>query len=126
MRFLLDHNVPADVAGILRGRGHDVVFSTDRVAEDAPDPLVAAAAMAEERILVSHDKDFKRVARLISDGVRARFAALSRLHLSCNEVTSARRIESFLDIIEAEFACVEAEGRPMVFDLGNNIARIFR
>ena len=63
MRFLLDHNVPADVAAFLVEREHDVATVVDLLAEDADDALVAVTAMEENRILISHDKDMRRVER---------------------------------------------------------------
>lgn len=126
MRFLLDHNVPANVGAFLRQREHDVVVVMDILAQDAPDPLVAKAAMAEERVLVSHDRDMRRVERLISEGFRARYPALSRMHLSCPEVASAERVESFIEVIEAEFACLLGRGLPMLLEIGERRARLIR
>lgn len=126
MRFLLDHNVPVSVAEILRERPHDVVLVSEILAPDSPDPIVAKAAMAENRVLVSHDKDMKRVEKLVSNGQREKFPELNRLHLSCDEVVSAARIASFIDIIEAEFAFLLARGLPMVLDIGDRRARLIR
>ncbi len=61
MRILADENFPGDAVTALRARGHDVVW----VRSDAPgssDPQVLAHAQAEERILVTFDKDFGELA----------------------------------------------------------------
>lgn len=56
MRFLANENFPADAVAALRTRGHDVAW----VRTDAPgstDRKVLERAQAEERILVTFDKD---------------------------------------------------------------------
>jgi predicted nuclease of predicted toxin-antitoxin system len=61
MRFLANENVPYDVVVALQDRGHDVAW----VRTDAPgsrDREVLARAMAEERILLTFDKDFGELA----------------------------------------------------------------
>lgn len=126
MRFLLDHNVPAAAGDALRSRGHDVIVVIDVLPENAEDPIVAAAAIAEDRILVSHDRDMRRVERLISDGYRDRFPTLSRLHLSCNEVVSAARLSSFIEVVELEFATLQAREEVMTIDLGDRRMRLIR
>lgn len=126
MRFLLDHNVPAAVGNALRNRGHDVIFVTDVLPENADDPVVAAAAIAEERVLVSHDRDMRRVEKLISEGYRERYPTLSRLHLSCNEVASAERVTSFAHVIEADFEFLAHDERPMIVDVGERRCRLVR
>ena len=57
MRILADENFPRDAVVALRERGHDVAW----VHSDAPgstDVQVIARAQAEERVLVTFDKDF--------------------------------------------------------------------
>ena len=61
MRILADENFPGDAVTALRARGHDVVW----VRSDAPgssDPQVLAHAQAEDRILITFDKDFGELA----------------------------------------------------------------
>lgn len=126
MRFLLDHNVPHAVAVALDQAGHDVAVLTDLLPEDTADPVVAATAIAEQRILVSHDRDMRRVERVFSDGFKARFPALSRLHLSCNEVVSAGRVQAFLHLVEAEYAVTVSGNTPLLADVGDRRFRIMR
>ena len=57
MRVLANENVAGDVVEELRERGHDVTW----VRVDAPgaaDEAVLARAVAEQRLLVTFDKDF--------------------------------------------------------------------
>ena len=65
MKLLLDEMYPTVVAEQLRARGHDVVSVHDpeyRYLEGAPDEEVFAAALAEERALVTENvPDFRRL-----------------------------------------------------------------
>ena len=57
MRILADENFPGDAVLALRDRGHNVAC----VRSDAPgssDTQVIARAQAEDRILITFDKDF--------------------------------------------------------------------
>jgi hypothetical protein len=127
MRFMLDENVPEGVAGVLRQLGHEVVRSTELVAAGSPDQLVATAALEGDWILVSHDKDFKRIERLCSQGQQDRFPTLSRLALSCPEPTSAARLSAFISIVEAEFQRVQGlDDARLIMDIGERRVRIFR
>ncbi|MBD1846942.1 DUF5615 family PIN-like protein [Cyanobacteria bacterium FACHB-63] len=61
MRFLANENFPGDAVEALRQADHDVVW----IRTDAPgisDPEVLSRAQAEERILLTFDKDFGELA----------------------------------------------------------------
>jgi predicted nuclease of predicted toxin-antitoxin system len=61
MRILANENFPGDAVMALRERGHDVAW----VRSDAPgssDVKVLARAQAEDRVLVTFDKDFGELA----------------------------------------------------------------
>lgn len=61
MKFLSNENVAFDAIAALREKGHDVVW----IKTDAPgssDEVVLARAVAEERILITFDKDFGELA----------------------------------------------------------------
>ena len=61
MRLLADENVPGDLVAALRERGHDVAWAhTD--SPGSRDPEVLARAQAEDRILITFDKDFGELA----------------------------------------------------------------
>lgn len=65
MKLLLDEMYPPAVAEQLRARGHDVVSVHDpdyRRLEGAPDEEIFAAALVEERALVTENvPDFRRL-----------------------------------------------------------------
>ena len=54
MKFLLDEDVPVKLLKALNAAGHDAT----RVVLSSPDPVIAAQARDEGRILVTLDKDF--------------------------------------------------------------------
>ncbi len=58
MKFKLDENMPADLATLLHGEGHDAVGVADEGLAGADDPPVLAAAAKEGRILMTFDLDF--------------------------------------------------------------------
>jgi predicted nuclease of predicted toxin-antitoxin system len=61
MRLLANENFPASAVDALRARGHDVAW----VRTDAPgssDRQVLARAAAEDRLLITFDKDFGELA----------------------------------------------------------------
>ena len=61
MNFLANENFPLDAVEALRLAGHDVAW----VRADAPgstDQQVLARAMAEQRVLLTFDKDFGHLA----------------------------------------------------------------
>lgn len=61
MRGLADEHMPGLAVALLRDAGHDVAW----VAEDmpsAPDPVVLARAMREDRVVITYDKsDYGRL-----------------------------------------------------------------
>jgi len=61
MRFLANENVPLDAIVSLREKGHDVIW----IRIDVPgscDEDILSRAVAEERIVITFDKDFGELA----------------------------------------------------------------
>ncbi|MDW8326957.1 MAG: DUF5615 family PIN-like protein [Anaerolineales bacterium] len=61
MRFLADENFPGDAVAALLKLGHDVIW----IRTEAPgisDPEVLAHAQADDRLLLTFDKDFGELA----------------------------------------------------------------
>ena len=57
MRILADENMPGDAVAMIRSRGHDVLWiRTD--SPGATDEANLAKAVAEQRLLITFDKDF--------------------------------------------------------------------
>lgn len=103
MRFMLDENVPTAVFRFLEAEGFEVLLSREAVGEGAPDPVVAQAAQLNATILVSLDRDMRRIQRQLSVANEARFPKLDLILLTCAEPQAAERMRKFLPIIQAEF-----------------------
>ena len=58
MRSKLDENLPLQLKGLFAESGHDTVTVLDEGMGGATDTNVATVCQAEERILVTQDKDF--------------------------------------------------------------------
>ena len=61
MRFLVNENVASTVIQELRQRGHDVLSAKESM-RSAADDVILARGQTEERIVVTHDKDFGELA----------------------------------------------------------------
>lgn len=57
MKFLFDHDVAANVALVLRARGHDVVELRTVLPTNAPDTVAWKTAIAEGRIMVTCNRN---------------------------------------------------------------------
>jgi predicted nuclease of predicted toxin-antitoxin system len=58
MRFLVDENLPVDVAQLLQHEGHDVLYLAQSGYRGATDEEVWSLAAREERIVITRDLDF--------------------------------------------------------------------
>jgi predicted nuclease of predicted toxin-antitoxin system len=76
MRFLVDECTGLGVAAWLRERGHDV-FSAYEQAQGADDEALLRRAFAENRILITNDKDFGE--KVFRDGIPHKGVVLLRL-----------------------------------------------
>jgi len=61
VRLIADENVTGTVIETLRHRGHDVLAVKESL-RSQPDEAILARAQAEQRILITHDKDFGELA----------------------------------------------------------------
>ena len=58
MRLLLDENGDRGAVSVLRSEGFDALQSSEACGRGATDEQVLAAAIAFERVVVTHDRDF--------------------------------------------------------------------
>jgi predicted nuclease of predicted toxin-antitoxin system len=125
MYFMLDENVPQDVADMLIGHGHKAEFIREYVVPGAPDQIVATASQELEAILVSFDGDFETISPRIPKGQRSRFRKLSRIWMRCGEPQAALRFERALDFVRREFSLVTPT-TPMRLTIGRSYLRTDR
>lgn len=57
MNILADENVDAAIVLLLRSQGHDVLWMVEH-APGTPDPKILTLAQAQQRIIVTFDRDF--------------------------------------------------------------------
>lgn len=127
MLFYLDENVAASVQRVLEAAGHDVIWTRDITSEGVADDVVAAVAEDANATLISHDKDFKKIAPRIPDGQRARFRRLSMIRLICNKPRSANRMEAVLSYIEFDFSQRQATAdRRSIIEVKTDLISIWR
>jgi hypothetical protein len=108
LHLLLDHNVPESAAKTLRDRGHRITLVRDILPIDSPDPLIASVSEEVGAILVSCDRDFKRISPRIPVGQRTRYRKLSRISLECDETRAAARLIAAMSFIEAEWEIAQS------------------
>lgn len=90
MRWLIDNNVPRAVMWLLRDRGHDAVEVRVVLGPAALDLDIRAYAVAQQRILVTHDRGMAK---------RCRSAAEPHVWLRCPEPNDRRHLEAHLAAI---------------------------
>jgi hypothetical protein len=113
MRLLIDENVAQAVADTFTRAGHDVLLARDVLAVSAPDQLVAISAAIAGRIIVTHDKDFKRFANLLPPGFQTPGKMYGRIHLSLREDLAAGRVDELMLLIESTYTYVTANRRRL-------------
>lgn len=99
LRFLLDNNVPDSIATYLRSRGHSVHCVRGHMADNAPDQLIAMAALKADRILITQDKDFN-----VQRFQKPYMASLSRIALIGDGATLRAAMKEHIHLVEAQWA----------------------
>ncbi len=127
LRVLLDHNVPRSVADAFNEHGDDVAFLSEVLPVDSKDPLVAATAVIEGRILVTADKDFGRIATRVPRGAKTAVRGLSRITLNCFEPNAAKRVREAMSLIELEWAISQTRNdKRMLLVIRDEVIRTHR
>jgi predicted nuclease of predicted toxin-antitoxin system len=125
MYFMLDENVPQDVADMLIEQGHKADFIREYVVPGSPDQVVATASEELGAILVSFDGDFETISPRIPKGQRRRFRKLSRIWLRCGEPQAASRIKKVIAFVADEYALTTVT-TPMRLTIGLSYLRTDR
>lgn len=116
MRFLLDENADIRLANHLRRLGHDVTTIVLDYTRSIEDPDVLALARAEQRILITNDRDFGKLIisrKLPHAGViyfRLRTTALASKLARLDYVLAHRshQLDQFLKVTEHSVRVVPA------------------
>jgi len=110
MRLLIDENVQDSIAAYFQERGHEVLLVRDVLARGTEDPVLAAVGDRLQLIIVTCDKDLKRLVSRAARGERQRFRRLGRILLRCNQTRALGRVQATIKSIEFEFD--ESQSRP--------------
>lgn len=124
--FFFDENVNRDMAPVLIKAGHKVVYSVDVLAAGTVDQIVASVALASSFVLVTHDKDFKKLERLLSSAdMRSIAKGAGKLQLlRIDEITAIQRVQDNLDRIEFEYSrCLRLE-KPFFMSISKTVVRM--
>jgi predicted nuclease of predicted toxin-antitoxin system len=125
MYFMLDENVPQDVADMLNELGHKAEFIREYAPPGSPDPVVATVSEELDAILLSFDGDFEVISPRLPDGQKKRFRKLSRVWLRCSEPQAANRLRTVIDFVAAEFTLTKPNS-PMRLTIGASYLRTDR
>lgn len=118
IRFLIDENVPLTIGEFLRSRGHDVSIVGETLAKSSPDELLRTIAETHGYVVVTFDRDFKRLIRRFPEGTRSRFERhAGRISFTCNERDAEVRIEELLEVIEFHYAIANRQGKRFVMQI---------
>jgi predicted nuclease of predicted toxin-antitoxin system len=93
VRFLADECCPAQVVSALRAAGHDVSYVLEQ-SPGAADPMAAALAEAEDRVLITEDFDFGELV------VRHRVALPGLMILALGGRPIATRVRRVLETVD--------------------------
>ena len=112
----------------LRQAGHEVILHRDVLPEKTPDPVVAAAALANSAILVAIDKDMKQIAQKYGmTAANGRFDKLHLIRICCSEVQAANRVDQLMSLIEHEWDFTNKKSaRRMWVEVGPHFVRSLR
>lgn len=126
IRFFFDENVNRDVAEVLVNAGHEVIYSTDVLVAGTADQLVANVALSSSYILVTHDKDFKNLERLLNaTDLSSITAGAGKLQLlKIDEIAAIERIRENLDRIEFEYARCIRLNQPFFMSISKTVVRM--
>ena len=126
IHFFTDQCVADSAGNALLELGYQVLRLRDCMPTDTKDPLVALACVDGGHVLLSHDNDFKGVAKrlhLTQNGYRTK---LHRIDLRCAEPSAAVRLRSAIALIESEWLLAAADDRPMIMEIHDSSIRLIR
>ena len=125
--FFTDNCVPDSVGNAILAAGHKLERLRDFMAKESADSVVATTCAQSGRVLVSHDNDFKQIAKRLNITQKQYQYQLHRIDLRCDEPIGAQRISEARSIIEHEWALFSQRRElPMVIQITNVSIRIVR
>lgn len=125
IRFLLDENVSKTVVDVLKARGHDVIRAQDVFDAGTPDRTLAILIAHESMVIITHDRDFRRIREMFPEQDRRRYAhGAGRLQLEVPEMDAKRHLQERLPLIEFHYEECQRAGKPFRMILQKNGVKI--
>lgn len=124
--FFTDNDVEDCVGDFLIQSGHSVARCRDAMANDSPDPIIAANCRENGLLLITHNvKHFKAISQKY-ESKHGRTDILCRLEMDCHQSLAQQRIAEFLPIIEREWVLQLSRKAGMRIAIDRTSFRIYR
>ena len=102
MKVLLDMGLARSTAAFLRARGHDAVHLREQGLQRLSDERIVQKALAEDRIILTHDLDFGRIVALSGERwpsvITFRLADMRAIHVNRH---LAHVLDHYADALDA-------------------------
>ncbi len=130
LKFLLDEDSSSKLlVDALKGRGHDVVLSTDVLGQGAKDAEVGDHACHLGAILVTRNKKHfvKKLGRIPSTALRDGLTPCGIVFFMCDAAVAPERVATFHDLLIAEHELLLDGPDPrIVVEILHNRLIVFR
>jgi predicted nuclease of predicted toxin-antitoxin system len=118
MRFLIDENAPIDLVYFLRDRGHEAEYVGEAFAKSSPHGLLLSAAEIHGYIVITFDKDFKRLLRQVPAGRKTVVEKMAgRISFSCRESQCLPRLRELIDHVEQSYEFATSRWKRFVIQI---------
>ena len=107
MKFLVDNQLPKELARWLAGQGHDAVHVLDRGQGQTDDRQLWSEARTEDRIMVSKDEDFFFLAMRVDDSGRLLWLRVGNCRTAALLASFEKSLPAILEAFEAGQRIVE-------------------
>lgn len=127
-RVLIDECFGQTIAQFFEDLDFDVSRVGTKLPSGAPDVTVAAAALAEGAVVVTHDSDF----RIRPDGganihgIRTPMERAPRIYFKCPHPEVRRRLEELIDDIENEYQIAQRRNIRFTMHIAIDKFTVFR
>ena len=98
MRLIIDENANIELARFLQERRHDDVSIRGQFGEGMVDTAIADFGEVWKTIIVTYDRDFKRLVERAPESNRLQFRWLGRISLNCKPQNAVRRLDALIEI----------------------------
>jgi predicted nuclease of predicted toxin-antitoxin system len=115
MRLLLDENVQQSIADFLRSRGHEIHLVREALAPGTSDSDLSRVGDLLGLIVVTWDRDLKRLAKRAPRGERQKYRRLGRISLRCNQARALSRVQQVIESIEFEYEQIQKHSDKRLF-----------